>query len=432
MFYYLYRHWELDGLTLFIFLIFALYEMFKKKSDKKTAVRFFSVSILSYILLYYVTYSLPFAVRPHLYWYYFFLNFTISLIASYFLLPGNLSGKFLYVLFNLSFIQLYKMAWSPLYEAEHFLKRDLYAVLDVFSVGSLLGFLVLFFFMFKTSIPKIKKDTGLNPLLMAYFPVALLIFYAFSLLNIPFVSRYSDSMLAITILPSLPILYNFFLKVVNSYEEQRLLDKALTETQAQVFRYRYSLELDERIKKERHELKNNYLYIQTLLSEKRYEDIEKYLEKSIGQKMEEISDVSTGNAMIDYIINRKIIDVRKQNIRIYTEVMLPKDLSVDEERFCTIFLNLFNNAVEACENIDSPDIHIVLKCVKNYLCCEIRNKVNQDVFSANPELKTTKKDKKNHGLGLKIVKETIKECDGIFNTSLEGNYFVSQFMMPTC
>ena len=146
--------------------------------------------------------------------------------------------------------------------------------------------------------------------------------------------------------------------------------------------------------------------------------------------MDEISDVSTGNTMIDYIINRKIIEARKQHIKIYTEIILPKELPVDEEKFCTIFLNLFNNAQEACQNIADPDIHIVMKCVKNYLCCEIRNKVEPEAIKSNPYLQTTKEDSESHGLGLKIVRDAIDECDGIFQTSLSGNYFLSQFMLP--
>jgi sensor histidine kinase YesM len=134
--------------------------------------------------------------------------------------------------------------------------------------------------------------------------------------------------------------------------------------------------------------------------------------------------------MIDYIINRKIIEARKQHIKIYTEIMLPKDLSVDEEKFCTVFLNLFNNAVEACQQVTDPDIHIIMKCIRNYLSCEIRNKVDPEKIAANPDLATTKPDKENHGLGLKIVRDTLDECDGIFKSSLEGNYFVSQFMIP--
>lgn len=430
MLYSIYRFLEIDGIALFLFLSIAMYGMFGAKGDQKAGFRFFASGIITYAILYYGTYLLPFTSKPHHYWYYFLLNLVIALLMSHFLLPGDLAGKFLYILFNLSFIQLYKMACSPLYEAENRLNRSVYAALDILSITILLLLLIFFYGLFKPSIPKIQRNLGRNIFLLAYFPIGLLIFYGLELLGIPFVSRYSEAMLAIIILPALPILYNLFITIVNSYEEQRILDRALTETKAQVYRYRYSLELDERIKKERHELKNNYLYIQTLLADKKYDEIEKYLEETIGLKMNALSEVSTGNTMIDYVINRKISEVRKKDIKIYTEVMLPKDISIDEEKFCTVFLNLFNNAAEACSTVVSPDIHIALKCVRNYLCCEIKNKADIELINSNPGLRTTKADNKNHGFGLKIVKETLNECDGLFSTATEGNYFISKFMIP--
>ena len=430
MYYHFYRGLELDGLALFIFLIVTLCRMFAPSNKKEIGIRFMVLSLLAYLLLYYGTYLLPFSNHPHHYWYYFFINMAISFSMSMIFLPGNISGKFLYVLFITCFVQLYKMIWSPLYNLETVISMPVYAALDIISILLLLAILIMLYRLFEKSIPVIRRDIGPKLVLLIYFPVGLLIFYALNLLHLPFVVKYSDAIMSLIILPALPILYILFISVVNSYEEQRRLDMALTETQAQVYRYRYSLELDERIKKERHELKNNYLYIRTLLNEKRYDDLEKYLDTSIGQKMDEISDVSTGNMMIDYIINRKIIEARKQNIKIYTEIILPKELPVNEEKFCTIFLNLFNNAQEACQNVENPDIQIVMKCIKNYLSCEIRNKVDPETIRSNRDLHTTKPDSENHGLGLRIVRDAIEDCDGIFQTGMSGNYFLSKFMLP--
>ena len=40
-------------------------------------------------------------------------------------------------------------------------------------------------------------------------------------------------------------------------------------------------------------------------------------------------------------------------------------------------------------------------------------------------LKTSKNDKKNHGFGLKHVKEIVKKYDGNFNYELLKNYFIA-------
>ena len=64
------------------------------------------------------------------------------------------------------------------------------------------------------------------------------------------------------------------------------------------------------------------------------------------------------------------------------------------------------------------------------MSCEISNKIAENVLAANPNLETTKIDKINHGLGLKIVQETLNSNDGILGTSIEGSYFKAKFMIP--
>ncbi len=430
MLYQLFRLTEFDGIVVFTFLVISLYRIYSEKMPIKKAITYFSVSLFLYVLLQYGTYLLPISKYPHHYWYNFLLQLFIPLITSEIFLGGYFAGKLIYSLFYVSFIQLYKIVWSPLYMVEGTIPQSLYVFWDYFSFILLIVLLYLFFIIARKSIPKIHANIRKKLVFLAYFPIALLIYYSVYSMDIPLFEFYSDAILALTILPALPILYDLFLTTVEAYEDQRMLDRALTETQAQIYRYRYSLEIDERIKKERHELKNNYLYIQTLLHEKKYDELNTYSNESIGEKMDSITSVSTGNLMIDYILNRKISEAQKHHIKIYTEISLPSDITVNDESFCTIFLNLFNNAMEACQYVESPDIHILLKVVQDYLCCEIKNKADIDKVLANPDLETTKDDSESHGLGLKIVGETISRCDGIFQTSLEGNYFIAKFMMP--
>ncbi len=430
MFYSLFRATEFDGLVVFSFLILTLYRVYSGGITKKRSLLYAIVSFSLYLILQYATYLLPFSSHPHHYWYGMLLLFAIPLFTSIVFLEGSVAGKLLYTLFYVSFIQLYKIVWGPLYSAENLIPESQYMFWDIFSFLILIVLLYGFFIILRRSISKITGKVGKKLIALTYFPIGLLIYYSLDLLRIPLFNDFRDAILALIIIPALPILYDLFATTVESYEERRLLDQALTETKAQIYRYRYSLELEERIKKERHELKNNYLYIQTLVDEKKFEELNHYLSDSIGEKLESISSVSTGNSMIDYILNRKISEARKQHIKIYTEIALPEGILINDESFCTIFLNLFNNAMEACERVSDPDIHIYLKVVKKYLCCEIKNKANTDSLRSNPELETTKDDSENHGLGLKIVNETIVGCDGIFQTAMDGNYFLAKFMLP--
>ncbi len=431
MLYNFFRFAELDGVILYAILTLVLLKLFPGTRGRSSKARYLSFSILGFFAVYYGTYLLPFSSRPHPYWMYFVINMGIPLISSHLFLEGIIYEKFTYILFYVSFIQLYKMVCSPLYALEGIITGVLYRRLDVTTNLILILLMLLIAFFFVKYPLKLTKGL-MNPryFLITLFPVMLLVYYGITLLDIPFGQIYKDSLIALIILCVLPAIYFMVVSLTRSFDEQRKLDRALTDTKAQIFRYRYSLELEERIKKERHELKNNYLYIRSLLEKRQLNELEEYLDNEIGEKMDELSVVSTGNTMIDYLVNRKIAEAQKKHIRIYTEILLPKDISVDEDRFSTIFLNLINNAIEACEGIERSDIHISLKCIKNYFCCEVSNKTNPDRILANPQLNTTKKDKENHGLGLKIVRETIDECSGIFKTELKGNYFWAKVMIP--
>ena len=431
MLYDLFRFAELVGMILYAILTMVLLKLFSCNGKRSDRIRYLMSSFLCFIAVYYGTYLLPFSSHPHHYWVYFVVNMCIPLISSHLFLDGSIYEKFTYILFYVSFIQLYKMVCSPLYSLEGIISDTLYRSFDIATnlILILLMFLIAYFFIKHP----LKLNKGLmNPryFLITLFPVMLLVYYGITLLNIPFGQIYKDALIALIILAVLPAIYFMVVSLERSFDEQRKLDRALTDTKAQIFRYRYSLELEERIKKERHELKNNYLYIRSLLDKRQIPELEEYLDNEIGEKMNELSAVSTGNTMIDYLVNRKIAEAQKKHIRIYTEVLLPKDISIDEDRFSTIFLNIINNAIEACEGIEKPDIHISLKCIKNYFCCEVSNKTDPARIAANPQLNTTKKDKENHGLGLRIVKEAIDECNGIFKTELKGNYFWAKVMIP--
>ena len=98
--------------------------------------------------------------------------------------------------------------------------------------------------------------------------------------------------------------------------------------------------------------------------------------------MSKLTDIQTGNTLIDYLLNRKIQEAQKLHVKTYTEIIIPGQLSINEEVLCTILLNLLDNAIEASKQEDTPDIQIVIKCVQNYLLCKISNKVSSNILSA--------------------------------------------------
>ncbi len=438
MLYQIYRATELDGCILMFFLLLILYALFGVKTRKSLPVYFLG-GLAMYIVLYYLTFfmlpavfSASGAANPrHPYWYGFLCTAVSAMVFSHVLLRGSPVSKLTYILFYLSFVQLFKITCIPLYSAEDSMPVNLYRRLDMLT--SLLLYLLLGLFTLLCSRVKLPDTKGIftpKYLLALYPPASILLFYGIRYSGAEIFSRYSEESLAAIILVAMPMLYYLFASMLRFFAEQRRLDQALDRANAQVERYRLSAELEDRLKLERHELKNRYMYIHTLLRQEKYTQLDAYLEQEIGQNIDALSTISTENPTIDYALNRKIRQAQNAGIKIYTEVLLPAAVPVDDAAFCTVFLNLINNAIEASLDEEQPDIHITLKCIQGYLYCEIANCVRAEKITENPELQTTKPDAANHGLGLRIVRETIRKNDGMLQMGLDSNYYKVSFMLP--
>lgn len=429
-FYRFYRAVALDGIVNFALLSCTIYLLC---GPRRTGFRPWHYILLS-TAVYYLSTILPSfpSLTPtnQVYWYYFTCNILVQLAAAQLLLQKNFLYKLIYIVFYVSFVQLYKMVCEPLYEQEFLLPSRTYACLDVASELLLCCMLVLLLVLFHRA----PLDTSLHfsprqLFVSLYFPVSLLIGYIL-IANRIISLDYSMQLISAIVITNLPVIYYFLSLVIHSYEELRRADRALTQTQAQLAGLRFSAELQEKLKKERHELKNNYYYIQALLKQKKYDQLNTYLEKMTGETLAALNQIETGNALMDLLLNRKLSRAGSLHIPTSTEIAVPTHLSVNEEALCTILLNLLDNAIEASQKEPDPMIQISIKCSPGYLVCVIRNRVSQDILAQNPLLRTTKTDSENHGFGTKIVASTVEHCNGILNYQMENGFFTVKFMLP--
>ncbi len=437
MFYYIFRQTELDGIIVFAFLSHVLFLLFKPKNNHLKVWHYVLLSTFTYAGIFFsfkalhiFSNNLILENQSTPYWFYFLSTIVIESIWAFFCLKNSLTYKLIYISFYMSFIQLYKLVCSPLYVNEIYMQPDVYRFWDLLT--TFLLFVLLFFFSVLFRKIKLTSTLQIAPkkyYLATFFPISML-FISILITNNRKLLVYTGPILAGCIAINLPIIYYFFSQIISAYENRKRLDEALTQEKAQLARYRFSVELQEQIKKERHELKNNYFFIQTLLKEKKYERLDSYLEEVTGEKLADISEIQTGNMLMDYLLNKKVREAKKFHIKTYTEVLVPNQMPVSEDTLCTILLNLLDNAIDASRNEENPDIHISIKCIQNYLICKISNKVSQNVMETNPQFLTTKPDKSNHGLGIKIIKNSVKKCNGILDFSIEKGYFKASVMLP--
>ena len=103
---------------------------------------------------------------------------------------------------------------------------------------------------------------------------------------------------------------------------------------------------------------------------------------------------------------------------------LPKNLSSFE--WCSIFYNLIQNAIEACDKLPAGierRIEITMSNVDIHCCVSIENPVIADIEINNGQIDTDKADKNNHGLGIRNVTDIMERHDGIIRFSCENRVF---------
>lgn len=228
---------------------------------------------------------------------------------------------------------------------------------------------------------------------------------------------------------ALLLTYYLSFLIIKNYEENIQTGFLNQKLELQTDYIKQSSAMIHQVRKERHELKNNYFYIQTLVKGKKYDALDDFLNREMQQHFELMEEFHTGNKLVDYILTQKVNEARDANIHVMTNVLLPETLAVKEQDLCALLLNLIDNAIEASKKEQQGDIHITINIVKQYLSIQIKNKSTLNILKQNPYLKTIKPDAIHHGLGLQIIRQIVEKYNGIFDTSMESGYFCASVML---
>lgn len=227
------------------------------------------------------------------------------------------------------------------------------------------------------------------------------------------------------------ILLIYYLTYLVSENYARVLQAQAVEQrqQNQIEQLQHTSDMIDRVRRERHELKNTYFYIDGLVKTGRYEELECYLDTELNARVTSMEEFRTGNALVDLLLTQKAGEARQKGVHIMTSVTLPPELSVKEEDLCALLANLLDNAIEASAGEAQGDVQLFLDYVKGYLRVRVRNRTEEDVLEKNPTLLTTKGDRGHHGIGLSVVRSIAAKYQGDFQARWENGYFCVTVML---
>lgn len=195
-----------------------------------------------------------------------------------------------------------------------------------------------------------------------------------------------------------------------------------------------SLELKEtnsqEVKLLKHDLRNHLQVIQELCNTKQYAQMENYISELSGQAMLSKSFCITGNQAADTVISIKRTAAESLGIRFACEGDFAWLGALSPIDVCTVFSNLLDNALEGIKDAADPYIEIKGIDHEHFYTIVFSNPVPAPVKIRNNAVKTSKKDKNHHGLGLSSVDSVIRKYDGSYTLQCKDLVFSVQIIFP--
>lgn len=185
----------------------------------------------------------------------------------------------------------------------------------------------------------------------------------------------------------------------------------------------------------RHDLKNQYAYMQILLKENRYDELDGYFRQVAENLPPQLNYVDCGNRTMNTILNMEISKARNAHIDVTHQLVVPPVLPFPEGDLCAIVANLMDNAIEGCQRLAEQGgkkaaIHLGIYPQKSYLFIICKNVTDlQKLERRGWGLRTTKGDEKLHGYGTVIVAKTAEKHNGCAEYTLEDGYFVAKVIL---
>lgn len=199
--------------------------------------------------------------------------------------------------------------------------------------------------------------------------------------------------------------------------------------------YKYYLNLQEsqeKIKKLYHDMNNHIICIKNIYG--KHELANKYIEDINNQIKDCISIFDTKSIVLDVILNEKKSICDEKGIDFFVDINFSKCGFVEITDICSIFTNMIDNAIEACDKIKDSNIDKKIRLrgtiINRFFIIKCENtKVNSINLRKN-KLITDKEDSFLHGIGINSIKSSVEKYNGNVEISSDKNSFTMIIYIP--
>lgn len=180
----------------------------------------------------------------------------------------------------------------------------------------------------------------------------------------------------------------------------------------------------------KHDLRNHLQVIQEMCNAKQYAQMESYISELSGNPMLSKRFCITGNQAADTVISIKKAYADNAGIRLTCDGSFAWLNNLSPIDVCAVFSNLLDNALEGSAGAADPCIEITGRDHAHFYTLTFSNTVPENIKIKNNSVKTSKTDKKHHGLGLSSIHSVIRKYDGSYTMKCKDKVFCIKAVFP--
>jgi len=189
----------------------------------------------------------------------------------------------------------------------------------------------------------------------------------------------------------------------------------------------------EQINTLKHDVRHHLSAIKSMLQEKKYEQVLKYVEQFNQHEISKTVSTLCSNFAADSIIKYFMSLAISKNIDFKSDVNIPEDIGINPLDLCVVLGNCLENAIEACDKLDigiEKQIELISKIVGTHIVFMIRNDFNGNIVKEDNIIKTSKSEP-THGIGLLSISETVNKYNGNLDIKYTDDKFEITIIMCT-
>lgn len=235
--------------------------------------------------------------------------------------------------------------------------------------------------------------------------------------------EYNLTNLWFTILPIMGLIYINFI-TLNLFEDyyNRLEIETMKELEKKASENYKILENNEQeVRKLKHDMNNNILVLKNLIDKNNIDTAKEYLNE-LSIKIGKVSStVYTKNYTLDSVLNIEAKKAQLYDISYKVSIISSHEIFISSIDISTILCNALDNAIEGAKDSKKKLIYISIEIKKDRIYIIIQNSISE---TDNINLISNKQDKKQHGYGLKNIKEIVNKYEGYIDFKIDEDIFI--------